>query len=69
MNDSIEVQPPAPLMTTEEAARFFNKSVGTLQNWRYLRTGPAFIKCGGSIRYRMVDLQNFVRRHRVDVEQ
>ena len=50
------------LMTVneKEAARITGFSVKTLQNRRYLRQPPTFLKIGRLIRYRISDLQSFL---------
>ncbi|WP_077073488.1 helix-turn-helix domain-containing protein [Mailhella massiliensis] len=50
------------LMTVneKEAARITGFSVKTLQNRRYLRLPPTFLKVGRLIRYRISDLQSFL---------
>ena len=49
-------------LTTSEAAAFLRISSGTLVNWRYRVTGPAFSKTGGLIFYFKQYLENFERR-------
>ena len=39
-----------------EAADFISFTVGTLANWRLIGKGPRFIKIGRTVRYRVVDL-------------
>jgi len=38
----------------------------TLREWRYFRTGPAFVVLGGRIRYRSDDLDTWVNAQRVE---
>ena len=40
--------------------------LSTLRNWRFLRRGPAYSKIGKAVRYRVVDLEEFMSRHRID---
>lgn len=40
------------LLTTDEVAERLGLATGTLRNWRTRKTGPAFIRVGGRIRYR-----------------
>jgi excisionase family DNA binding protein len=57
------------LLTTKEAAIYLRISRGTLQNWRYKRKGPAYLKIGGnSIRYCIEDLDSYAKRLRVEWE-
>ena len=58
-----------PLLDTEELAKFFNKSRGTLQNWRCKRFGPPYVKCGASVRYRLHDVLEWVQKNLVEAEQ
>lgn len=44
-------QPEKILLTKEQAAEVLQVSVGTLENWRYQRKGPPFMKIGGLVRY------------------
>ena len=61
--------PVAPLLDSLDAARFLNlKTPGTLANWRTRGQGPAYIKVGGSIRYRMEDLERWLTQQRVEVK-
>lgn len=40
-------------------------STRTLERWRWLKTGPAFIKIGGRVVYALEDIENYetARRH------
>jgi len=53
------------LVTPAEAAAFLLTTVGTLAQWRYLRRGPAYIKVGRSVAYRLRDLFDYVEQTRV----
>lgn len=37
-------------------------SAATLQRWRWLRTGPAFYRFGKTVRYRLIDIEEFEKR-------
>ena len=50
------------------AGEILGHSVKTLQNWRTLRRGPAYLKCGRSVRYRLGDLLDYQAAGRVDPE-
>ena len=39
------------LLDTDQAAEFLKLAPGTLENWRYRRQGPPWIKIGGAVRY------------------
>lgn len=41
------------LMTAQEVADVLGLSIGTLANWRSLGMGPAYVKLGGRVRYRV----------------
>ena len=55
----------AALLKPAEAASFLLTSVGTLAQWRYLRRGPAYIKVGRSVAYRLSDLLDYLEQTRV----
>ena len=42
-----------------ELSRRWGISHRTLQRWRWLRQGPAYLKVGGAIRYRIEDVEAF----------
>jgi len=42
-----------------EAADILGLSVGTLQNWRLYKTGPAYHKFGKAVRYARVELERY----------
>ncbi|MGK7346049.1 MAG: helix-turn-helix transcriptional regulator [Candidatus Nitrospinota bacterium M3_3B_026] len=48
------------LLTEKEAADHLQLSVKTMQRWRYLCSGPRYLKLNGSIRYRLSDLDEWV---------
>ena len=55
--------PPAGtqlLLTRREAAQRLNLKPGTLASWSSQGRGPAFVRLGRAVRYRLDDLQNFV---------
>lgn len=43
----------------KEAAKLLGLSVRTLQSWRWLKKGPAHVKCGQSVRYRISDIKAY----------
>lgn len=47
------------LLETVEAAALLGVSAATLPTWRSRGRGPAFVKVGGSIRYRRGDLLRY----------
>lgn len=50
-----------PFLTTNEAARFLSLSTKTLEAWRLQRYGPAYVKFGRSVRYRLSSLESFAK--------
>jgi hypothetical protein len=48
------------LLTTVEAAAFLRKAKATLEKWRCKGGGPPYSKQGGSILYRLIDLESWV---------
>jgi excisionase family DNA binding protein len=51
------------LLTTQEAADFLGVSARTLEGFRMRGGGPRFFKIGGSVRYRIARLEEFLRQH------
>jgi predicted DNA-binding transcriptional regulator AlpA len=53
------------LLRVDDAARYLSISAATLYHWRSARPGygPRAVKFGGSVRYRVVDLNRWVERH------
>ncbi|HEX3319438.1 MAG TPA: helix-turn-helix domain-containing protein [Terriglobales bacterium] len=54
------------LLDPKEASEFIRKPQGTMANWRGMGIGPAYIRCGRSIRYAEDDLIAFLEANRVD---
>ena len=50
------------------AARVIGVAVQTLRNWRHMRRGPAYLKIGKAVRYRVEDLVSYLNDHRIDPE-
>ena len=48
-----------PHLTQDELARRWLLSPRTLEKWRQLRIGPAYIKIGGRVRYLRADVEAF----------
>jgi hypothetical protein len=42
-------------------SRRWNVSIRTLEAWRYRKKGPAYLKIGGRIAYRIEDIEAFER--------
>ena len=51
-----------------QAAAFLGLAPQTLRNARCHRRGPAYIKLGRRIVYKLSDLQEYLAKHRVDPE-
>lgn len=66
---SNENQPPtlgiagvaSPLIDEPALAAKLGVSRSTLQSWRYAGRGPRFIKLGRMVRYRVADIDEFLR--------
>ena len=48
------------LLTTPEVAGRLGVAEITVRKWRVYGTGPRFIRCGGSVRYRAADIEAWV---------
>lgn len=53
------------LLDEREAARQLKLSVSTLQQRRFKRKDPAYVRIGRSVRYRMEDLEEFISKSRI----
>jgi hypothetical protein len=51
------------LLTEGQSAQRLGVSLSTLRRWRKNGVGPKFFLLGGILRYRIVDLDEFVARH------
>ena len=47
-----------------DLARRWRLSPRTLERWRWLKQGPAFLKLGGSVVYRLEDVQAYEAEQR-----
>jgi excisionase family DNA binding protein len=55
------------LLTPDDAAAYLGAlPVRTLERWRYAGTGPAFVRVGKHVRYRLADLDAWIAERRVD---
>jgi Helix-turn-helix domain len=52
-------------LTQSELAARWRMSPRTLERWRWLRQGPAFLKlgAGGHVVYRLEDIEDYERQH------
>lgn len=48
------------LLTEHEVAALLALSHRTLQRWRWLGQGPAFVKLGGAVRYERSEIERFI---------
>lgn len=48
-------------LTQRDLARRWNKSEGTLERFRSEGIGPRFLKIGGTVRYRLQDIEAYER--------
>jgi hypothetical protein len=55
-------QVPAIRFTEEQLAERLKVARPTLRNWRSLGIGPAYIKMGRLVRYRLIDVLAFERK-------
>lgn len=53
-------------LTAKEAAEFLATTRQTLEAWRHRGQGPAYIRQGRSIRYRLADLTAWQEKNRVE---
>lgn len=53
-------------LTQVELATFWQISPRTLERWRSQGTGPAWLRIGGRVLYRMTDVLAFEQAHRRD---
>lgn len=57
---------PEKTLTCREAASFIAASARTLEGWRRKGQGPAYIRQGRSIRYRLTDLIQFQQANKIE---
>ena len=50
----------APLLSREKAANYLGVHYATLTRWASTGTGPAYIKVGTRVRYRVADLDAYL---------
>jgi hypothetical protein len=53
------------LIDEKEAGAYLHVSARTLQGFRLRREGPAYVKIGGRVRYRLRDLDKYLDDHTV----
>ncbi|GAB3252502.1 helix-turn-helix transcriptional regulator [Arthrobacter pigmenti] len=52
-------------LDSEDAAVYLGFARATLKRWRTTGTGPAYVRVGSKIVYRIEDLDAFLRAHRI----
>lgn len=57
----------AQLITTELAAEKLFLSPRTMIRWRELRKGPAYVKAGRRVLYRVSDIDAWLERHKAEM--
>jgi hypothetical protein len=50
----------AGLMTTAEAAQYLRLAPQTMVKWRSLGAGPDFVRVGGRVFYRRIELDEYI---------
>ncbi len=53
-------------LTTRELAKRWQRGMSTLEYWRIKGIGPAYIKIGGRVLYRIKDIEAFEDDHKLD---
>ena len=53
-------------ISQNELAQRWQVSEATLERWRFQRKGPQFLRLGGQVRYRLVDVESY-ERERLEV--
>jgi predicted DNA-binding transcriptional regulator AlpA len=51
-----------PLLTVGELAQWLGLNPGTLRYWRHVHRGPRSLSVGGAVRYRRVDVEEWLER-------
>lgn len=55
----------AKRLSPAELADRWGVPVATLAQWRYVGKGPAYLKLGGAVRYRLEDVESYEDEHLV----
>ena len=59
---------PNSYVNDVKAADIIDASPQTMRNWRFEGRGPAYVKKGRMVRYRVQDLLDFMESGRIDPE-
>ena len=57
-----ELEARATTVSPEEAANRLGVKVSTLANWRWSGRGPRHVKVGGRVRFRLVEIAQYLDR-------
>jgi len=57
------------MLTPEELADRWANDVRTLANWRSLKRGPAYVKIGSSVMYRIEDVLEYEKNNTVHTSE
>lgn len=52
------------LLTVSEVAEWLGINPGTLYYWRHTHRGPRSLSVGGSVRYRVSDVEDWIKERR-----
>lgn len=53
------------LIDEKSLAKILGKALQTLRNDRFKKTGVPYLKLGGSVRYRMDDVEDYIEKSRI----
>jgi predicted DNA-binding transcriptional regulator AlpA len=53
-------KPTKLLLNEHEVAKILAVSVGSIRRWRFLKTGPKYIKLGDCVRWRPEDVDAYI---------
>ena len=54
----------APLLSSADVAELLDVSTRTLEFWRYVGKGPAYVRVGRRVRYRPADVEAYLEAQR-----
>lgn len=58
-------RPAGDLLNPAQLAELLDVPIGTLANWRYLGSGPPYVKVGAHVRYLRIDVDAWLAENRV----
>lgn len=58
-----------PLLTEVETSKVVSKAVQTLRNDRHNRRGIPYIRIGRSIRYSLIDIEEYINKNRIRFDE